>query len=78
MRLDLSKVGNICIGDQIAFIFAQRLEFGTVMGFGYTKFNNKLNPYLKIAEHPGKQILVQSVEQITNRTGKRSNDSLRG
>ncbi|HRH44697.1 MAG TPA: hypothetical protein PKY82_23875 [Pyrinomonadaceae bacterium] len=65
-----SKVGNIFIGDQISFVQMRRFLFGTVMGFGYTDANGRLQPYLKIAEYPEDKILVPQVERIVNR-GKR-------
>lgn len=65
-----SKIGNIFIGDQIAFRQHKSL-FGTVMGFGYTDANGTLQPYLKIAEYPDDKILIPQVEKIINR-GKRN------
>lgn len=71
MDLSQSKVGNIFIGDQIAIRLMHQLLFGTVMGFGYTEIERKLNPYLKIAEYPEMKVLIPQVERIINR--QRSN-----
>lgn len=65
-----SKVGNIFIGDQISFVQMRRFLFGTVMGFGYTEANGRLQPYLRIAEYPDDKILVPQVERIVNRGKK--------
>lgn len=70
MSLEQSKVGNIFLGDQIAFRQTKGNMLGTVMGFGYADVNGKLQPYLKTAEFPDHKILVPQVEKIINR-GKR-------
>jgi len=70
--LNYSKVGNIRRGDQIAFRRADKLVLGTVAGFGYTTADQKLQPYLRLAEFPNEKVLVSEVEKITNRGQKLS------
>lgn len=75
----LKKVGNIFIGDQVAFLSEDnKLLFGTVTGFGHKIWEEEpfnTEPYLKTAEHPSLQVRVSRVERLTNKC--RISDQLR-